>query len=89
MQREEPKKTKITIREDYPTAVASEAYGANIGGLAFNPTFIAQRDPQLAVKIMDLHIKARGLRDKPPLDKNDPKYEKANEQFIKMYKRSK
>lgn len=87
MQREEPKKTKITIREDYPTAVASEAYGANVGGFAFNVIFIAHRNPELAVKVMDLYEKATALKDEPPLEEDDPKFDKATEKFNKMCKR--
>jgi hypothetical protein len=86
MQRDEPKKTKITIREDMPTSVASVAYGANVGGMAFNDEFIAHRDPELAIELIKLYEKAWALRDKPPLSNNDPRFTKASDKYIKFIK---
>lgn len=88
MQREEPKKTKITVREDWPTSIASEAYGANVGCLAFNLTYIVLRDPMVAVELMEIYELARSLLDKPVLDKNNPEFEKANRYIEELYANS-
>lgn len=75
MQRE--KRTKITVRSDYPTSIASEAYGANVGACAFNFDYIARRSPELVVELMKLYQRCVALKDKPPLERNDPEFEKS------------
>lgn len=77
MQREEPKKTKITVREDYPVSIASEAYGANVGCVAFNIDFIMLRNPKLGVELLRIFEAAKKLKDVPKLNPNDPLFGKA------------
>lgn len=56
-------RTKITLRSDYPTSVASEAFGANIGGVAFNLNYINERKPELVEKIIKLYEECRKLKE--------------------------
>jgi len=43
------KATKLTVREEFPTASSSKRYRAHVDAIAFNTDFIAKRDPLLAV----------------------------------------
>ncbi|HKU18119.1 MAG TPA: hypothetical protein VJP80_02490 [Candidatus Saccharimonadales bacterium] len=64
--------TKVKVSENSPTGVASRAHGANVDALAFNITFIASRNPNLAVKIMKLYDEARQISaDDPPHPEED------------------
>lgn len=87
MQREEPKKTKITIREDYPVSFASSVYGANINSIAFNAEFICRRDPELSLKILILSEKAMKLKNKPVLPNDDERFIKVNDKYTKYLRR--
>lgn len=77
MQREEPKKTKITVYEDWPTSIASQAFGANVGCMAFNIDYIVLRNPKMGMELIRIFNKARKLKDKPVLLRDDPIWEKA------------
>ncbi len=52
------KPTKLTLHGDRPTALASSAHGSNLDAIAFNITFLALRNPKLAIEIMTLYGKA-------------------------------
>lgn len=73
---EEPKKTRITIREDLPTAISSSLNGANLDAIGFNVPFLAMRSPRLAIEVMKLFAVANNV------SKDDPK---APEEDIAMY----
>ena len=60
------KSTKLTIREDQPTGIASSAFGSNIDAMGFNILFIASKNPKLAVEIMTLYASARQIKAEDP-----------------------
>ena len=62
MQRE---RTKITVRSDYPTSVASSAFGSNINCMAFNLDYIGKLDPELAKKVTALYEQCIKLKHQP------------------------
>lgn len=78
--------TKVTVHRDSPVAITSEAYGANVGALAFNLTYIAQRNPELALTLMEVYKQARELRDVEPLDRNDERFTHTNK-LMELYYR--
>lgn len=53
--------TKITIKSDRATGIASVHGTANINGMAFNLDYIAEKDAHLAQKLMELYEQAREL----------------------------
>ncbi|HSW78040.1 MAG TPA: hypothetical protein VLG36_04540 [Candidatus Chromulinivoraceae bacterium] len=55
--------TKLTIREDRPTALSSAIYGANLNAVGFNIALIALRDPKLATAIVKLYAKAHKIQE--------------------------
>ena len=63
----EAKSTKLNIREDRPTGLASSAHGSNVNAVGFNLLFIAARNPKLAVEILKLYAQACEIQE------NDPK----------------
>jgi hypothetical protein len=67
----EAKSTKLNIREDRPTALASSVHGSNIDAIGFNLLFIAQRNPKLAVEIMKLYTLAHKVRENDPSAPNE------------------
>lgn len=77
------KVTKVTVREEYPTAISSKMYGANIDVVAFNSDFITERSPMLAVKLMELYKEAAQLKE---TDQRAPKeeYEAAVKELRKL-----
>jgi hypothetical protein len=60
------KSTKLNIREDRPTALASSAHGSNVDAVGFNLLFIAARNPKLAIEIMKLYAQARQVEENDP-----------------------
>lgn len=60
------KSTKLNIREDRPTGLASSAYGSNVNAIGFNLLFIAARNPKLAVEILRLYARAHKLQENDP-----------------------
>lgn len=60
------KTTRITLREDWPTAITSSAGHANLTTVGFNIEFIVRRRPSLAVEITKLYDEARRLRADDP-----------------------
>jgi hypothetical protein len=62
----DPKSTKLNIREDRPTALASSVHGSNVDAVGFNLLFIAQRNPKLAVEILKLYAKAHEVQENDP-----------------------
>lgn len=58
--------TKLNVREDRPTALASSVHGSNVDALGFNLLFIAQRNPKLAVEILKLYAKAHAIQQDDP-----------------------
>lgn len=58
----EEKTTKLNIRQDRPTAIASSAHGSSADALGFNMTFLAARNPKLAVELMKLYAQARQVK---------------------------
>lgn len=60
------KSTKLTIRDDRPTAISSSAHGANIDALGFNLTFLSTRNPKLAVEILKLYALAHQVQEDDP-----------------------
>ncbi len=57
------KSTKLSIREDRPTGLASSAHGSNVNAVGFNLFFIATRNPKLAIEIMKLYAQARLIQE--------------------------
>lgn len=53
--------TKIMIRSDKATGIASSWNGANLSGMAFNLEYIAEKDSELAQILMDAYERARLL----------------------------
>lgn len=53
--------TRIRVDKDWPTAIASSEHGANLNAIAFNMTLIAQQDPGLAARIVQLYREADRL----------------------------
>jgi hypothetical protein len=78
------KTTKLTIRDDYPTALATTP-NANINCFGFNHEYITARDPLLAVEILELYHRARMTIDKKPIDKNSLIWQKADLK-LKLFK---
>jgi hypothetical protein len=60
------KSTKLTIREDKPTAIASSSHDANINAVGYNVLFVAQRDPKLGVEILKIYDKAHKVKKDDP-----------------------
>ncbi len=58
----EPRITRIKLHEDKATGLSSSLKGANLDVVGFNISFIAQYDPQLAIKIMKLYQEAISVR---------------------------
>jgi len=56
--------TKISVYEDFPTSVASRAFGANIDCFAFNADYIARKSPELIQELIVLYEKCKKLRSK-------------------------
>ncbi len=62
----EAKSTKLNIREDRPTALASSVHGSNVDAVGFNLLFIAQRNPKLAIEILKLYARAHEIQEDDP-----------------------
>lgn len=60
------KSTKLTIREDRPTAISSSAHGSNLDAIGFNIAFLAARNPKLAIEAMKLYALARQVQADDP-----------------------
>ncbi len=60
------KSTKLSVREDRPTAIASSSHNANVNAMAFNIIFIALRNPKLALEVMRLYDEAHKLQENDP-----------------------
>lgn len=63
----DPKSTKLSIREDRPTAISSSAHGSNVDALGFNITFLAARNPKLAVELIKLYAQAQQVKENDPI----------------------
>lgn len=61
-----PKYTKLSIREDKAASIASSANNANIDAVGFNVIFIALRKPKLALEIMRLFKEASKIKEDDP-----------------------
>lgn len=60
------KETRITVKTDNPTALASSVAGANINALGFNIDLIAKKNPTLAIEIMRLYEQAKHVSPDDP-----------------------
>lgn len=60
------KSTKLTIREDRPTAIGSSAQRSNLDAIGFNLTFLSVRNPKLAIEIMKLYARAVKVSQNDP-----------------------
>ena len=79
------KTTKVTLYEDRPTGISSRMYGANLDVIGFNVDFIASRDPNLAVQLMQLYYEAVEIKkDSPKISKEA--YERASKQLKELMK---
>jgi hypothetical protein len=58
--------TRMQVREDRPTALASSAHGSNIDAIGFNLTFLAARNPKLATEILKIYITAHSVQGADP-----------------------
>ena len=68
----DPKTTKLNIREDRPTALSSSAHGSNIDAIGFNISFLAQKNPKMAIDVMRLYSDAHEVKqDDPPAAEED------------------
>jgi len=61
-----PKYTKLSIREDKAASIASSGNNANLDAVGFNIIFIAMRQPKLAIEIMKLFSKASKIKENDP-----------------------
>lgn len=52
-------KTKITLHEDKPTAISSQAYNANLDTIGFNITYLMAKNPKLVKDIMRIYAVAK------------------------------
>jgi hypothetical protein len=52
------KTTKITIREDQPTAISSTAYKANLNSMGFNMDYLQKHDHKLYLRVIRLYEEA-------------------------------
>ena len=64
--------SKLNVREDRPTAITSAAHGSNIDAVGFNITFLALRNPKLAIAILKLYEDAHEVQasDEPAPDED-------------------
>lgn len=60
------KSTKLTIREDRPTAIGSMAHRSNLDVIGFNVTFLSLRNPKLAIEILKLYDMAVMISQNDP-----------------------
>ncbi|MGH7157469.1 MAG: hypothetical protein ACREGD_00095 [Candidatus Saccharimonadales bacterium] len=60
------KSTKLNIREDRPTGLASSAHGSNLDAIGFNIAFLATRNPKLAIEVMKLYALAHQVQENDP-----------------------
>lgn len=60
------KETHIKLKANKATGIASMSGGSNINGIAFNVDFIAEKDPALAVDLLDNYEKASALSPSDP-----------------------
>lgn len=60
------KSSKLNVRKDRPTAITSSAHGSNIDAVGFNITFLALRDPKLAISILKLYEDAHAVQESDP-----------------------
>lgn len=65
------KSTKLTIREDRPTALTSSAHGSNLDAIGFNIIFLASRNPKLAIEVMKLYALAHTVQENDPIAPNE------------------
>ncbi len=66
------KSTKLTLREDRPTAIGSSAQRSNLDAIGFNLTFLSLRNPKLAIEILKLYAKAAKVsKNDPPVPEED------------------
>jgi len=66
------KSTKLAIRDDRPTALTSSAHGSSLDAIGFNITFLAARNPKLALEAMKLYTLAYKIqKDDPPVPDED------------------
>lgn len=79
------KSTKLTIREDRPTAIASSAYGSNLDAIGFNLPFLALRNPKLAVEILRLYALAQKVQENDP-QAPDEDFALFNDELVKTLK---
>ena len=61
-----PKYTKLSIREDKAASIASSGHNANLDAIGFNMLFIAWRQPKLAIEIMKLFAQASKIKEDDP-----------------------
>lgn len=78
------KSTKLTIREDRPTALSSSAHGSNMDAIGFNIAFIAARNPKLAITVMRLYAEAHHIQANDP-DAPDEDYDLFSAELRKMH----
>jgi hypothetical protein len=58
--------TTLNIRDDRPTAIASKAFGSRNDVLGFNITFLALRNPKLAVQLLQTYSEAHQVQKDDP-----------------------
>lgn len=69
--------TKITLREDAPTACSSILHGSNLNTVGFNISFINSRNPMLTARIFELFEEARKLAGEPEIERDHPVFRDA------------
>jgi len=62
----DPRYTKLSIREDKAASISSSVNNANLDAVGFNILFIAMRNPKLALEIMKLYAKASKIKEDDP-----------------------
>lgn len=58
---DESKSSQIKVNQDAPTGISSLVHGANVDAVAFNISFIANKNPTLALQIMKLYNEAHQI----------------------------
>jgi len=66
------KSTKLTIREDRPTAIGSSTQRSNLNAIGFNLTFLSVRNPKLAIEVLKLYDRViKVSKNDPPVPEED------------------
>lgn len=63
---DEDKVTRVNIKSDKATGIASSAHGSRVDAVGFNITLILEKNPTLAVHILKLYKEASEISNDDP-----------------------